>query len=404
MNDKSVSKNYQKQVNSWLVKKQLYLNGPISRVEIAHNLGLTTPSVGAVVAPLIARGLVREEVATVLTKQAGAGRPRLMMNFVPEAYYICGVDLGPYQTNYVLTDLMGSTVARRRTQTPLDEYHKTFRHLTDQIPDFLEESGVPIHKILGIGVGMPGLIDGDQGKIYTTFRPGWTEHDPAAELSKALDLPVVIENNVRAKVIGAEMFDGLATAEPFAFFSVFYGIACQMIIGDKVLYGDKAAAGEIGHMVVQRGGPVCPTCGNRGCLEAVAGELAVLSRCREAMEQHRECLLWQACGRPEDLSMEAVLQAQERKDPFVEAVVRDVLDYLGIALANAVNLVSPRLVVIDGRLFTVAQNRELLIQSAERNMFRVHRSKTKMVFLPYDPYRCAKGAAAVVVKGFLANN
>lgn len=403
MREKSVNQNYQKQVNSWLVKKQLYLNSPISRVEIAHNLGLTTPAVGTIVAPLIAQGLIREEVATMVSRRLGAGRPRLMMEFVPESYYICGVDLGPYYTNYILTDFMGSTVACRKVETPLEEYHRTLRRLASEIPSFLKESQVPADKIMGVGVVMPGLIDGHEGRIYTTFRQGWTDRDPAAELSAVLNLPVLIENNVRGKVIGAEMFDRMATKEPFAFFSVYYGIACQMIIGDKVLYGDNAAAGEIGHMVVQRGGPVCPTCGNRGCLEAVTGERAVVDRCRSAMAANRDCLLWNWCPTPEAVTMEWVLQAQEQGDPYVGEIVEDVLDYLGIALANTVNLVSPRMIVVDGRMFNLPQNRELLIRSAERNMFRVHSSRAKLTFLPYDPYRGAKGAAAVVVKSFLSN-
>lgn len=400
MSEKSVNQNYQKQVNSWLVKKQLYLHSPISRVEIAHNLGLTTPAVGTIVAPLISRGLVREAVAA---RQMGAGRPRLMMEFVPESYYICGIDLGPYYTNYVLTDLQGSIVACRSTSEPIDEYGRTMTRLAMEIPGFLRESGIPARKLLGVGIALPGLINGREGKIYTTFREGWTEHDAARELSELLNVPVFIENNVRAKVIGAEMFERMVTTEPFAYFSVYYGIACQMIIGDNVLYGDNAAAGEIGHMVVQRDGPVCPTCGNRGCLEAVTGERAVVSRCREIMAREESCLLWRSCSSPEELTMEMVLQAQQEGDPFVEAVIEDVVDYLGIALANTVNLVSPRMIIVDGRLFTLQKNRDLLRKAAEGHLFWIHHSKTRMVFLPFDAYRGAKGAAAVVVKEFLSS-
>lgn len=400
MVERSVNQSEQKHINSRLVKKQLYINSPISRVEIAGNLELTTPAVGAIVAPLIAQGLVRESTDTA--RQVGAGRPRMMLEFVPEAYCVCGVDLGPYYTNYVLTDFCGKVIARRRMDVPIEEYGVTMARLQEHIPAFLEEYAAG-QTVLGVGISLPGLINGYEGKIYTTFREGWTEHDPAAELSQFLGLPVYIENNVRAKVIAAELFGRMVKAEPFALFSVYYGVACQMIVGDRVLYGDKAAAGEIGHMVVSRGGPVCPTCGNRGCLEAVAGERAVLERCRQAMEADGGCLLWRHCGDPAQLTMEAVLQAQDAGDRYVNGILEDVIDYLGIALSNIINLISPRMVVIDGRIFALKKNQSLLIEAAQRNMFLVHKTKTKVRFLPYDPDRGAMGGAAVVIREFLNN-
>ena len=399
--EKSVNQNYQKYMNARLVRRQLYLNGPISRVEIAHNLDLSTPAIGAIVSPMLAEGLVRESTDT--SHCIGAGRPRLMLEFVPDTYYICGVELGPYFTNYVLTDLCGNMIASRKTDQPIDEYGITFRRLCAQIPDFLQENNIPQEKILGVGLTMPGLVNGSEGKIYTTFREGWTAHDPADELSRVINLPVHIENNVRAKVIAAELFDKMVANDPFAYLSVYYGVACQMIVGDQVLYGDKAAAGEIGHMVVHRNGPVCPTCGNRGCLEAMTGERAILDRCRTIMQEAGDCLLHTCCNEPQELTMDAVIAAQKAGDPYVREIMLDVLDYLGIALANVVNLISPKSVVVDGRIFTLKENRKELLAAAERNMFLVHRSKTKVTFVDYDPLRGAKGAASVVVKEFLNN-
>lgn len=401
MEEKSVNQNYQKSVNTRLVRKQIYLHGPISRVEIAHNLGLTTPAIGSIVAPLLSQGLIQETHNNHAT--LGVGRPRLMLEFVPNAFYVCGIELGPYFTNYVLSDLCGRVIAIRKTSLPIDVYERTIQRLMQEIPLFLQENNVSSEKLLGIGLVMPGLVDGDEGQIFTTFREGWTDHDPTLDLSHTLGVPVYIENNVRAKVICSEIFDKMVTKEPFAYLSVYYGIACQMIVGDRVLYGDNAAAGEIGHMVVHRNGPVCPTCGNRGCLEAVAGERAILSRCREAMLSTPGCRLHQYCTSADDLTMEAVLTAQQDGDPIVEEILADVLDYLGIALANIINLISPRAVVVDGRIFSLERNREMLLRVAERNMFLVHRSRKKVKFLEFDPLRGAKGAAAVVVKEFINN-
>lgn len=403
-NEKGSNHMLLKRNNYHLIKKCIYQHSPISRVEVAQALQLTTPTITGVVTPLIGRGLLRETDAPASGEEKSAGRPRVMLEFVPSAYHICGVDVGPYWINFILTDLQGNVLASRHTRNVLDEYEKTFELFSREIPAFLAEVRVETGKLLGVGICLPGLIDGSAGKIYTTFREGWTEHNLAAELRDRLGVAVVVENNVRARAICADLFDRSVTAEPFAYFFVSQGVACQMIIDGKVLYGQSAAAGEIGHTVVQRGGPVCPTCGNRGCLEALAGERAVLQRCRRIMEETPSTVLWELCEKPEDLTIDQVLQAQQAADEKVNLVMEDVLDYLGIALANTINTISPRTVMLDGHILDTPQNRQLLLQAVQRNMFRVHVGQTQFVFLPYDPDRGARGAAAVVVRDILLNS
>ena len=390
-----------KRNNSNLIKKLIYQHSPISRVEIAQQLGLTTPTITGMVTPLINSGLLCETVATAEETKA-AGRPRMMLEFVPEAHYICGVDVGPYQINYILTDLRGNVILSRRTGQRLGEYGVTLELLADQIPDFLKEANVPREKLLGVGVSLPGMIDGSADKIYDIFYDGWTEHSLSAELGQRLKLKVEVENNVRARAICAELFDRSVKAQPFAYFFVSYGVACQMIIDGKVLYGQSAAAGEIGHTVVQRNGPVCPTCGNRGCLEALTGERAILQRCRDIMNTDVPTILKELVDNPDELTMDHVLTAQKMGDREVDSVIEDAIEYLGIALANTINLISPRAVALEGRILSVPENQERMLRVVEQYMFHIHTGITDFTFLPHDPLRGARAAAAVVVKEFLS--
>ena len=389
-----------KQNNHNLIKKYIYRHSPVSRVEIAQDLGLTTATITGMVNPMIASGLLRETAATS-EETKGAGRPRMMLEFVPESYYVCGVDVGAYQTNYILTDICGNVVSVRHTDQPLEEYHVTLERLATQISDFLAEITISREKILGVGVCLPGMIDGSADKIYDIFYEGWTNHSLAAELEQRLGMHVEAENNVRARAISADLFDRIVKAEPFAYFFVSFGVACQMIIDGKVLYGQSAAAGEIGHTVVQRNGPVCPTCGNRGCLEALTGERAILQRCRDIMQTDKPTILKELCKDPQTLNMDQVLMAQEMGDKAVSHVIEDAIEYLGIALANTINLISPRAVVLEGRILSTARNQTLMLRSVEQYMFHVHSGITDFMFLPCDPDRGARAAAAVVVKGFL---
>ena len=403
MNEKGSNHQLIKQNNHNLIKRFIYQNSPISRVEIAQQLGLTTATITGMVNPMISSGLLRETVAPT-EESKSAGRPRMMLEFVPEAYYICGVDVGVYRTSYILTDIRGNIVAIRDTNQPLDEYQVTLERLAQDIPDFLSEAGIPREKMLGVGICLPGMIDGSADKIYDIFYEGWTEHNLCAELGQRLGLKVEVENNVRARAISAELFDRMVKAEPFAYFFVSFGVACQMIIDGKVLYGQSAAAGEIGHTVVQRNGPVCPTCGNRGCLEALTGERAILHQCRNIMASDTATVLKELCRDPQVLTMEQVLMAQEMGDQAVGHIIEDAIEYLGIALANTINLISPRAVVLEGRILSTPKNQERMLRTVEQYMFHIHSGMIDFTFLPYDPDRGARAAAAVVVKEFLSRS
>ncbi len=401
VNEKGSNHQLLKQNNHNLIKKHIYRNSPISRVEIAQQLGLTTATITGMVNPMISSGLLRETVAPT-EESKSAGRPRMMLEFVPEAYYICGVDVGVYRTSYILTDIRGNIVSIRDTNQPLDEYQVTLERLSQEIPDFLAAAAIPREKLLGVGICLPGMIDGSVDKIYDIFYEGWTEHNLCAELGQRLGLKVEVENNVRARAISAELFDRMVKAEPFAYFFVSFGVACQMIIDGKVLYGQSAAAGEIGHTVVQRNGPVCPTCGNRGCLEALTGERAILQQCRNIMASDTATVLKELCMNPRGLTMEQVLMAQEMGDQAVGHIIEDAIEYLGIALANTINLISPRAVVLEGRILSTPKNQERMLRTVEQYMFHIHSGMIDFTFLPYDPDRGARAAAAVVVKEFLS--
>lgn len=403
MNERGSNHQLLKQNNHNLVKKHIYCHSPISRVEIAQQLGLTTATITGMVNPMISAGLLRETAAQA-EEAKGAGRPRMMLEFVPDAYYICGVDVGVYRTSYILTDIRGDTVAIHHTDRRLDEYHITLERLAQEIPAFLEEAGIHKEKILGIGICLPGMIDGSADKIYDIFYEGWTEHNLCADLGQRLGMKIEVENNVRARAISAELFDRIVTAQPFAYFFVSFGIACQMIIDGKVLYGQSAAAGEIGHTVVQRNGPVCPTCGNRGCLEALTGERAILQQCRDIMATDMPTILKELCPDPRKLTMDQVLIAQELGDAPVNQVIEDAIEYLGIALANTINLISPRAVVLEGRILSTPKNQVRMLKTVEQYMFHIHSGITEFKFLPYDPDRGARAAAAVVVKEFLSKS
>lgn len=397
-----------KQKNVSLIKKMVYRYSPISRSEIAQRLSLTSPTITTSVNPMIAQGLLRElpDLEERRDMERSPGRRPVKLEFVPETHYFCGVDLGPYGISYALTDLMGRTVATSTsTYTDMGSYESTMEMLVESIPNFIRAAKQPKNKVLGVGVVMPGLIDGAAGKINSTFRSGWDGHFLAQDLSERIGIQVKVDNNVRARIIEADLFDRMLSGDPVAYFYVSYGIACHLMINGSALYGEFAAAGEIGHTIVKQDGPLCTTCGNYGCLEALASEKAVLSQCRANLYYNGvPNVLSEICSDPEKLTIEHVLEAQRRGDQTVGRILNGCIRYLSAELANVINLVSPKTVLVDGRIFSVDQNRAQLLDETRTLALNIGKERTQFIFLPYDAYRGARGAASIAVKEFFLEN
>jgi predicted NBD/HSP70 family sugar kinase len=115
-------------------------------------------------------------------------------------------------------------------------------------------------------------------------------------------------------------------------------------------------------------------------------------------------MLRELCRDPKTLTMDQVLKAQEMGDMAVGNIIADAIEYLGIALANTINLISPRAVVLEGRILSTPKNQARMLQTVEQYMFNIHSGMIDFAFLPHDLNRGARAAAAVVVKEFLGRS
>ena len=174
-----------------------------------------------------------------------------------------------------------------------------------------------------------------------------------------------------------------------------------MVIRNRLHVGEMTGAGEVGHMVVAPKGPVCPTCGNRGCLEGISSELAIRERCGQAVREGVPTLLNAVCANPAEPQIEEILQAQNSNDHVVCTIMEDAITYIGIGLANIINFISPPLVIIDGRILQSEKNQKLLIEVTRNNLFSVNVEEVDMEFVPFNKFRAAMGAAALAIRKFI---
>lgn len=387
-----------KRLNRVYMKEVIYKRAPVTRVEIAEELGLTLPTITTNVATMLAEGILEElPVPDAGPPSSQGGRKPFALDFKSDAAFALGVELGPYKTTVCVTDIHGAVVAQQAYPPAQKDYGRMLGEVTRQIAHAAGQ--VARERLLGAGVGLPGFIESDNGVIRSNLRPTWERRHLAQDLAAALNMPVVIDNNVRMRAIGEELFAKDWRPDSFAYYFISKGIACPLMIKADVVAGYTAGAGEIGHTLAKPGGPVCPTCGRAGCLDALAGETAILAACEQACLRGEapvlRGLMEQGRG---PLEMKTVLAAQELGDPAVCAVMDEAVEHLGVSLSNLVNLISPGLVIVDGYIMKLEQNQQRLLATATQNFYGLNSEEVRVEFLPFDLYRGARGAAARILR------
>jgi glucokinase len=266
-----------------------------------------------------------------------------------------GVDLGATKIQTVVVGPDHALVGEARRPTPTEGGPpEVAAEIAAAVTEAAESAGVAVEELAAIGVGSPGAVDQEAGTVAQARNlPNWEEPFPlAATLADALDAPVRLDNDVQVAVLGELE---LGAGKPFSsFLGVWWGTGVGGgVVLDRRLWLGRGAAGEIGHMVVKRGGATCP-CGRRGCLEAYAGRGAMEARARELVEHGRKTVLFelmQKRGRTR-LTSGVWAAALDDDDRMATALMHRAVVALGAGIASAVNLLDVEAVVIGGGLGT----------------------------------------------------
>lgn len=320
--------------------------GTISRADLAEQTGLTRPTISAVVAELLDEGWVME----VGTGESSGGRPPILLRFNPQARWVLGAELGAGHVRGVLADLSGQVFHRVKYRVesadPLVEVaqvERAVRELLATLPQRNRQAPVA-----GLGVGITGLVEGRAG--LWRYSPHYDVHDlpVAAMLHERLGLPVLIENDARAMAWGERSFGSARGIDNLVYIRVGVGIGAGIIIGGELYGGTHDGAGEIGHTVVESGGPRC-RCGGEGCLETLASAVAIARYAVEQIEAGRQSQVAELVnGDLSQVIASTVIEAARAGD----ALARETLDragrYLGLGIGNMINLLNPAMVVVGG--------------------------------------------------------
>lgn len=255
-----------------LILQQLFSRGPASRADLARATALTRVTVSDLVGEMIRDGLLEE-----LGAPAGSrvGKPPTLVGFVPDAAHVVCLDLSVEDTmTGALVNLAGTVQVRRSVSTGGATGPDALILVHRLTADLVAAATRPV---LGVGVGTPGVVDAD-GTVLDAPNLGWADVHLARSLHEALGLPVFVANDANTAALAEHTF-GHAGEGGLMLVRIGKGVGAGLILGGQLLHGHRAAAGEIGHVVIDPAGTTC-ACGRVGCLETVLG----VPRLRQRLE------------------------------------------------------------------------------------------------------------------------
>jgi len=237
------------------------------------------------------------------------------------------------------------------------------------------------------------------GIIKSAVDIGWFEVPIGELIEKELGMTALIANRSKVGALAELWCDPQPGVSELIYISIGTGVAAGIVHGGKLYLGPNSSAGELGHVTVAADGPLCP-CGNRGCLQQLVSGLAIANRAREQMRMSRGTLLRTLVGEhPERMNAQLVFEAATQGDAAALEVVQEVAQYLGIAIANLVNLLNPQLIVLGG---PVGQRAQVLLDPLQREVKRRAMSyplaATRIVISNLGPYADAVGASVLVLQ------
>ena len=268
--------------------------------------------------------------------------------------FIVGVDLGGTNIAAGAMPTDGTReIAMRIGPTRADEgsaavVNRIVRMIEEVIEQTQAETGAERSDFIGVGIGSPGPLDRAKGIIIVTPNLGWKDFPLRDEVGSRVNLPASLDNDANCATLGEWWCGAAKGGRNVVGMTIGTGIGGGLIFDGKLYHGSSDAAGEVGHTTIDSTGRRCK-CGNYGCLEAYASGPAIAERARELLNAEGDSILHSIVdGDITRITAQTVFEASKRGDPVAIEVVRDTAHFLGVGIANLINLLNPDTVVIAG--------------------------------------------------------
>ncbi len=281
------------------------------------------------------------------------------MNLSPSSYYI-GIDLGASQIKYGIVSSAGKVLTRGGRLTPQKFGRRgvsdSLVEITKNLLNFARKNKI---QIKAIGVGSPGCIDINSGKVLGSCPnlPFWVGTN-LKQIFRRFSLPLAVDNDANLMALAEAKFGAAKDCRNAVCLTLGSGIGGGIILNGEIYRGSNFAAGEIGHTSVNFLGEKC-NCGRTDCMETYASANAMLKRGQKMVRADKKSLLNQLIRKNGNrLDVPTLFRAYEKKDRIAQKIVQEAGETLSTGVANVVNILSPQTVVIGGGL--VDENAEVI--------------------------------------------
>jgi predicted NBD/HSP70 family sugar kinase len=353
------------------------------RSELERQLNVSAATISRSVDELLSKRILIETGTTISFR----GRPPALLQINPELADVAGLELDRDRITAAVTDMAGNLLGRGAVEAnPSNPVTRTLQDCRRALRIALSDAGVSPARLSRLGVGYTGRLDVQNGfRLHWEEMPHWGRVNFLEVLRETFPLSITLHDRAQAVAFAHHLLWPENCRHRSALYvHIGSGIGAGIIIDGRMLQGTTLNSGEIGHMVIDRNGPLCE-CGKKGCLEALASLPATLARARAAFEQNTDTSLRAlaksssrpATRRPREsaptraglraagrLTPSMLVQAAREGDPLARAVLTETGEALGIGIANAVQILNPSLVVLAGSFANLA--RDFLLDAVTR--------------------------------------
>jgi len=391
------NRNLTKAMNRNLLLNIIRREGQISRTQLTDISGLSVGAVSGIINELIHNHWVLEMGEGDYT----GGRRRTLLRLNPKAGYAVGLKLMEDRVVSTVTDFETNMLDYR-------EHHFTFdddpAHLSDILTTVIEasmvRSGIAPEKFFGVGIGLAGVIYAQPGVVHYSPFFGWRDVPLAALVSQRIQRPVYVENDVNTLTLTEQLFGAGRHHNNFVVVTVGRGIGLGMVIDGRLYQGGKGSAGELGHIIVQRSGAEPGASGSVAhSLEELAADPAVV-RWMNAYEVNAA----ERDQQQSQLSFDDVATMAQAGDAQAQTALIQSGDWLGIGLANVINILSPELLIVSGEGIAGGTHRlDPMFAALRRYSFNGLLDDVEVVVRETDDRAWARGAASLVMSKVFAS-
>ncbi|MGM0420201.1 MAG: ROK family protein [Bacillota bacterium] len=316
------------------------------------------------------------------------------------ANFYAGIDLGGTKILTALATEQGEIVGSCKLSTEVSKGEdRIIENIVSSIYKAGEDAELSLDDIQRVGVGSPGPLSIQKGIVYETSNLPFCNFPIVKMLEDKIAKPVLLENDANAAALGEKLFGAGRDSEVMIYITISTGIGGGIVLGEKVFHGSNDGAGEVGHMIIEPSGPTCGLEQHHGCLEAMASGTAIIRETKSRLAKNQTQLKGYA-GELKDLSGHHIAKAAVSGDELAQEVYDQAGYYLGIGVANFINLFNPDTLVFGGG---VMKAKDLfwpeMKKSIKANALPPSAKDCKLVEAELGDQAGVIGAIAVAIKG-----